>query len=449
MNSLDKILLAKDKRAFYKRQNSDKGFSSLSLSLNIPGETKSNNLYNKFFRQILKELKVFLLANRIYISNDNVDIVDSAGNFFLAKITTVTKNIIDIKKECERFEKSHIIGRLIDVDIASDTNKAVSSGELKKCFLCNKPALICMREKTHSYIEIMSYIDTEIKKYLDSVEIDTLSKKLSSFATKSLLHELSLTPKPGLVDKYSSGSHKDMDYELFLNSISVINVYFSDLAKAGINCRNTKLALSKIREIGISMEEAMFKETKHINTQKGIIFLFGVAIFSSANTIYNKKIFDINFFVEFVKKITKNIENELQSQNRNDLTHGEVCFKDNNKYTGARGEVASGFATIFKHSLPVLKDNNNNNNWKFALQKTLLKLISVNNDTNIIFRQNIEVLDRLKELATTTFNSSKKSINKDDYKKLVDYCLRKNISPGGSADLLGITIYFYLLSSEL
>lgn len=39
----------------------------------------------------------------------------------------------------------------------------------------------------------------------------------------ALQDELDLTPKPGLVDRNNSGSHHDMDYDLFRQSISAIS----------------------------------------------------------------------------------------------------------------------------------------------------------------------------------------------------------------------------------
>ena len=42
---------------------------------------------------------------------------------------------------------------------------------------------------------------------------------LSYLAVKSLLYELNLTPKPGLVDCHNNGAHNDMDFYTFLDSI--------------------------------------------------------------------------------------------------------------------------------------------------------------------------------------------------------------------------------------
>ncbi|MEJ1320951.1 triphosphoribosyl-dephospho-CoA synthase [Latilactobacillus sakei] len=44
-------------------------------------------------------------------------------------------------------------------------------------------------------------------------------KAIAILAYQSLIAEVQLAPKPGLVDPESNGAHDDMDYPLFLKSI--------------------------------------------------------------------------------------------------------------------------------------------------------------------------------------------------------------------------------------
>ena len=50
---------------------------------------------------------------------------------------------------------------------------------------------------------------------------------LSYLAVKSLLYELNLTPKPGLVDCHNNGAHNDMDFYTFLDSILSLSPFFT------------------------------------------------------------------------------------------------------------------------------------------------------------------------------------------------------------------------------
>lgn len=49
-----------------------------------------------------------------------------------------------------------------------------------------------------------------------------------------LHEEVRTAPKPGLVDCYDSGSHKDMDYMTFKRSIKAIVPYIVEMAHAGL-----------------------------------------------------------------------------------------------------------------------------------------------------------------------------------------------------------------------
>ncbi len=58
-----------------------------------------------------------------------------------------------------------------------------------------------------------------------------LLKTISSYAEKALLYEVSLTPKPGLVDRYSNGAHHDMDFYTFLDSIVSLAPFFINMQR--------------------------------------------------------------------------------------------------------------------------------------------------------------------------------------------------------------------------
>ena len=45
-------------------------------------------------------------------------------------------------------------------------------------------------------------------------------------ATRSLLYEVSVSPKPGLVDRFDSGAHADMDFFTYLDSSTALTEYF-------------------------------------------------------------------------------------------------------------------------------------------------------------------------------------------------------------------------------
>ncbi len=106
----------------------------------------------------------------------------------------------------------------------------------------------------------------------------TISRNLSSLALQSILYEISLTPKPGLVDKFSNGAHSDMNYNTFINSTAAISGYFNDLVKAGFAFAETDMtkALPVIRNIGLRMEKSMFDKHKPGQYAEGNNFPDGI-----------------------------------------------------------------------------------------------------------------------------------------------------------------------------
>ena len=448
------ILLAKEKRSLLKESIKNEGYVSLSFSLNIPGYPKTNNDITAFFDSVLAQLKIFLSANRIEIITEYYQ-TDEVGNIFISSIKSSCLSIQNIKQLCETFEERHELGRLIDIDITDSDGKYISSGKNKLCYYCGSfSALDCMLSKRHEYADLRNFIFKKIQSYLLVQQKEKICSTLASFASRAMLYEISLTPKPGLVDFNNAGKHKDMDYYTFLDSSSVIGPSFYKIAEKGfLFNKSFSSALPSIREIGLVMEKEMFEVTKGVNTQKGIIFLMGVAVFASAKLISEKGLFDKAEFSAIVKNIGENLLSEFD-ENVSENTHGKICVKKYGKQIGggARYEVAEGFKTTIKYGFNTLNDsdleNINTQEKQKVLFKTLLLLVGNNNDTNIIFRSNTYIQEELKLLAMKAFNSKSEDEKKNNYKILKNFCLEKNISPGGSADMLAVAVFLYLVKNK-
>ncbi len=175
---------------------------------------------------------------------------------------------------------------------------------------------------------------------------------------KSILYEVASTPKPGLVDRNNPGAHDDMDFfYFFLSSASVLNSYFYDCTKAGIEFegKDYRSLLNNIRPIGIKAEKDMFKATKGVNTHKGIIFSLGI-IAAVAGNLFRKTGKELHSPLEvcnLTKLMTKGITKELEDAHiKDNPTYGERLYI---KYgiKGIRGEVESGFKTVLEYSFPM------------------------------------------------------------------------------------------------
>jgi len=413
----------------------------LSLSLNVPGFPKSNPTVSAFFQSCLHDLKCTLNDHPIDIhENDAVEICDDAGDFYLVPISINHFSLSEIKQICEDFEDNHLLGRFVDVDLNDQQGNTVSSGKSKTCFFCKeKPAIECRRENAHDFDELRAFMFSEMDKYNRKHREERIVEKMALLAKQSILAEISLTPKPGLVDQISSGCHTDMNYQTFLDSTTAISPWFGELVLEGFAFQDEDLtkALPRLRKIGLEMEAAMFDATGNVNTQKGVIFLMGISLFACGKLFRQHQQFQVPVFRKIIQDISIGLtEKELANAGGTGESHGEKIYRKYG-FSGARGEAESGLATVFNFGLPQLIQSGQIKDE--SLIKCLLSIAANNNDTNILFRSNPEVLSKFKNLCQIALED----FNTENYTAVIDFCRQENISPGGSADLLAVTIFVW------
>jgi len=283
---------------------------------------------------------------------------------------------------------------------------------------------------------------------------EELANYIASLAQRAILYEVSTTPKPGLVDRDNSGSHKDMDFFTFMASSSVLYRGFFACALEGLCFEavdNTEL-LKKIRSHGLKCEKAMFDATNGVNTHKGIIFSLGI-LSAVVGNLYKKHGFQ-NFPVELICEEVKKVAKDLTLRDFKDisikrtLTHGERLYKEFG-YTGIRGEIESGFITVQKDAIQIIREGAINN--QFSMNDLFLEIIfnlmAESEDTNVIIRGGIDSLKRVKSISREFLKSGgMKQFNaRQKLEQINEDFVKKNISPGGSADLLAVSIFMGMI----
>lgn len=269
-----------------------------------------------------------------------------------------------------------------------------------------------------------------------------LASYISNLALKSMLYEVSLGDKPGLVTPFNNGAHKDMDYYTFIDSSIVLQNPLYKMAEFGTYIEEPRELMKKAREIGVEAEKLMLRATKGANTHKGMLFLLGLAV--SATTFSISK----NYNYSDIRKVIKAMGEGLVSRELSSLlyneerTHGEEVYV---KYgiSGIRGEAEEGFPLIFEKSLPFYKENFDLLKRDRMLQ-SLIYIMSINNDTNILYRHSKETLLEVKERTSLIISMGgvKSEVGKRAITNLSIEFKERNISPGGSADLLALTLFF-------
>ncbi|MCE1199586.1 MAG: triphosphoribosyl-dephospho-CoA synthase [Marinilabiliales bacterium] len=423
-----------------KTKLADGRFAVVSFSLNVPGYPKSNRLLKTFFRQVSEELMVYLQAHRIRVENEfTMATADEAGDFLFLAVSTTDTQVL--KMRCEQFEREHHLGRFLDVDVNDPFGNTLSSGLEKCCFFCReKSAVECRRTHAHTLEQLRDFLFEKTEAYVKEVRRKRLGRQLAALALQAILREISLGNKPGLVGPDDQGSHHDMNYQTFLASTSSIAVWFEELAAMGLRypSENPADALPELRRIGLQMESAMFAATGGVNTQKGIIFLLGLSLFATGLHYQKASVFQEESIRSILRKIcTGLVHQELEVSSGSNSSHGETVFQRFGA-PGARGEAEAGLPLVFEWGLPILKAMGPSDP---GLLKCLFTMAARNEDTNILYRKGPSVL------ANFQMHCLQASVDftEGHCNQVAEYCRQEQISPGGSADLLALAVFFHSL----
>lgn len=261
-----------------------------------------------------------------------------------------------------------------------------------------------------------------LKEAMEYIPESSIPYLVADLAERALRLELDTTPKPGLVDRQDNGAHKDMDYALMSKSISALRPYLTRLAVESAK----DIDPAKIKEIGIEAEKAMLKATGGVNTHKGALFCIGLSVAAASCLACSTGAVEAYSFKELVSRVASEIPSARG-------THGAEV-KRSFKAVGALENARAAYPELFTDWLPYYRSLEGD---PFRCHKTLLHIMTTLDDTNILHRRGAEGLAHAEAEAARLLEdfseSGLSSLNKD--------FIRENISPGGSADMLSLTIF--------
>lgn len=274
----------------------------------------------------------------------------------------------------------------------------------------------------------------------------TIPYIIGHLASMALQAELDTTPKPGLVDRNDNGAHRDMDHALMQRSIQALHPYFVRLAQLGFTDKQP--FHDEIVNIGIEAEREMFKATGGVNTHKGALFSIGLAAVALAGEsfcrITQAERCGTMAYNDVNSKQIQSLSNSIASLARlfpdTNGTHGSKA-KANNILKGALDNAREGYTQLFKAWLPFYIDRIAEGD-NYALHKTLLRIMCDLDDTNIVYRTSMETMQEVKAEARQMFDTSRNIVNFEAALQAMntDY-IHRNISPGGSADMLSLVVF--------
>ncbi len=261
---------------------------------------------------------------------------------------------------------------------------------------------------------------------------------IDRLVARALTVEVMLTPKPGLVDSENNGSHRDMDVPLFQSSITAVAPWFRRFTETGFHHASLPLSqlLSYARPVGIACEQSMLKATSGVNTHKGGIFAFGLLCTAAGWLVGCGQPQTQARLCQAVADMCGDlVRNELE-KGGSAVTAGERLFQRHG-LTGARGEAASGFGTVRQYALPAYQQAlQQGMDEEKALLHTLVVLMAHNPDTNVVSRGGMEGLTFVQSSARRLLAQGVSIAALQDMNQAF---VVRNLSPGGSADLLALT----------
>ncbi|MDD2734364.1 MAG: triphosphoribosyl-dephospho-CoA synthase [Desulfuromonadaceae bacterium] len=254
---------------------------------------------------------------------------------------------------------------------------------------------------------------------------------LDQLCLNALRSEVLAWPKPGLVSPVDSGSHHDMQFGTFLKSIAALEGTFAEMAMAAAFGEGFQAMMAA----GRRAEARMVLATDGANTHRGAIFNLGLLASASALRLSNPAFTGLSCGKVVEREWGEKI---LTARSSSAATHGNQVYQRFAR-GGARGEAAAGFPMLYCFGIPTLSRLLQVGfDAERAIVGTLMELIEHVDDTNLLWRGGEDGLAFAKQSARN-FNLNG-GVEHPDWRGQLKVIHRsfveRNLSPGGSADLV-------------
>lgn len=398
--TLEQMLLARDRRA--SRQAallSRYGRPVISFTMNIAGPVKDSPLIRYAFRSGLRQLEALPCAQLC-----REVIFEPTGPEALLVYETQDARLL--KAFCIRLESEGEAGRLFDLDVLDANGEKLSRETGRTCLVCGGPVSVCSRSRAHG----LEAITARTRTILEAFAAETLGE----MAENALLAEVHFTPKPGLVDEANNGAHRDMDVPLFERSAHALRPCFEEFVRLGIQGASP----AALQQAGVRAEQAMFAATGGVNTHKGAIYSGALLLHAAGRLLSGEEEGNLC---------------ELAAQTAAAIpaptgTHGaavRACCG------GIRTEAVSGYPTA-QAVLRQLRQSG-------PLDALLLSMSRLD-DSTLWHRGGAEGAQLVRSRAADIL-AAPASEREARTRRLDAELIERNLSPGGSADLLAMAFF--------
>lgn len=257
-----------------------------------------------------------------------------------------------------------------------------------------------------------------------------IARFYAKLAVRALYQELALYPKPGLVSFVDTGAHSDMDGLLFLRSLFSLRHYFFQISLHAALGENPFQLVRR----GLAAEERMYQRTKGVNTHRGALFALGILCTSLSRLSLQKTVFTLDELQENIQDFWSIY---LKTSHQNTKTHGRLV-KEKYGFSDAKALAITGYALIFEIYESLAKYQDDPLFFGLLAYQSLLLQID---DINILYRVGPQGLDFARQTILTGISPADREGSIQSAVKIHQLFSKKNISPGGVADMLSL-LYF-------
>jgi len=270
------------------------------------------------------------------------------------------------------------------------------------------------------------------------------AERLADHVVAALIDEVTLTPKPGLVDIRSRGAHRDLNWPLMCHSAMSLRPTFVALARAGEAGLDQRVLRERIGAIGRDGEAAMMQATGGVNTHRGAIWALGLLATAAAMHPADRTATAVASRAGKLARVPDRFAPAATGHK------GERACRAHG-VGGAKAQAHAGFPHVVHAALPALHASRSRGDSENAARlNALLAVIAELDDTCVLSRGGAAALACVQERAAGVLAAG--GAGSPDGRKalraLEAQMLALDVSPGGAADLLAAALFLDRVESD-
>lgn len=265
------------------------------------------------------------------------------------------------------------------------------------------------------------------------------ARTLASLVQQALLDEVTLTPKPGLVDLRSRGAHLDLNWALMCHSAVALHPTFEAMAEAGLAGLPQDVLRQRIGSIGRVGEAVMLTVTGGVNTHRGAIWALGLLTTAAGQQLAAGLPLTPGAVAARAGALARINDPGAPAHTGNKGETARLRYH----VGGASGQAQADFPHVTEVGLPALRKARLEGHTETGARlQALLAIVAELDDTCVLARGGPAALAQVQAGASAVLAAGglATGAGRAALTRLEQTMLALNVSPGGAADLLAATL---------